>query len=288
MIIFDGKALASQIELDIKNKFTSPKQVSPERSGGERSVGGLNLVILATTTDEASNTYVRMKQRLGERLGVTVQKVTVTAETLSDELKKYAAMTEVTGLMVQLPIPSLDKKSLNNVLSLIPLTKDVDGLNPQNLALIKTGQQTFLPATVLAVERIIAAAPLEFKLGLTTAAVVGANGMVGGPLSDRLEYLGFKVGRFDIGETLTELRDFDVVVSCTGSPKLITSELIKPGAIVIDVGYPQGDVDFENVKNKTSFITPVPGGVGPVTVASLMENLVQLCHSGPRRGAFGS
>lgn len=260
MIIFDGRAFASQIEQELKKELQN-SEVTP------------HLVILTTSSDEASNTYIRMKERIGERLGIKVQKVTVTPTSLVDEIKKYSVDSSVTGLMVQLPVPSFNKKSLSALLSLIPLTKDVDCLNPENLELIKTGKQTFLPATVLAVERILATSPLKFEVRVTTAAVVGADGMVGGPLSDRLEFLGFKVGRFDVGSNLTELRDFDVVISCTGSSKIITAEMIKPNSIVIDVGYPQGDVDFEAIKNKVAFITPVPGGVGPVTVASLMENL---------------
>lgn len=184
--------------------------------------------------------YVAKKMQLARRLGVEI------------------AMNKVDGsedgIIVQLPHP--DAKEL---ISQIPPEKDVDGLRDGS---------PFKPAVVRAVLAILTEAK---RIGFNPIrlAVVGGKGFVGSRLVKELNCSGF-----DIGVDLHQLKDFDAVISCTGQPGLVKPEMVKAGVVVIDVGYPQGDFD-PKVAEKASFFTPVPGGIGPVTVAMLFANLLE-------------
>lgn len=191
-----------------------------------------------------------MKKKTAERIGVSVE--------IFKELK-LVDQEKFDGVMVQLPS--------SEDLSLIRPEKDVDGLNPNS---------DFVPATVRAVERILDSAYRELNIDIDESfkvAVVGAKGSVGSALVSRMKRFGIEMGEFDMGDDLMKVADFKVVISCTGSEGLIKPEMVQEGAICIDVGFPKGDFE-ERVKEKTSFWTPVPGGVGPMTVISLMVNLV--------------
>lgn len=248
-MVFDGKKEAERIRQEL---VTSGK------------LNGKSLLILQADGSKQESTYVRLKREMGEGLGVKVRlEYYLTKEEL---IQRLGQPIEEDGILVQLPIIGADRSETNHIISLIPEGKDVDGLNQFS---------KFLPAAVKAVDRVLVYAWVTANLRFTNAAVVGAEGMIGSKLSNWLEERALVVERFDLGSDLTKLINFDVVVSATGRPSLVRGEMVKSGVIAIDLGYPQGDLAFDEVRPKAGLITPVPGGVGPVTVISLFENLAQ-------------
>ena len=234
-MVFDGNRLAKEIKEELA-------------ASGE--LVGKRLIIFQTGDKES--TYVRLKREMGESLGVKVRVV------FSEGAPDLTRLNEnVDGVLVQLPIVGVDEKGRDDILRQIPKEKDVDGLNPDS--------NVFLPAVVVAVEKILV------KVGVDkdkmTVAVVGSKGMIGKALVKRFSAKGF-----DMGDDLARLKDFDVVISATGQPGLVKASMVKEGVVAVDLGYPKADFD-DGVKEKASVITPVPGGVGPVTVLSLFENL---------------
>ncbi len=210
-------------------------------------------------TDESS--YVRLKHEMGERLGAMVSVIYAKDKAeLLDILKAANRDETVDGILVQLPVLGADKKGLEHILSSIKPSKDVDGLNPKS---------RFVPAVIRAVERVVEV----FKISEDDrVAVVGAKGTIGARLMTRLRDLGIDPEGFDKGDDLSKLKDFDVVISCTGMEGVITGEMVRDGFVGIDLGYPKGDISADAVE-KASLITPVPGGVGPMTIVALYENL---------------
>lgn len=248
-MIFDGKKEAERIRQELV-------------SSGK--LNGKSLLILQADGSKQESNYVRLKREMGESLEVTVRvEFFLTKEEL---IRRLESKIEEDGVLVQLPIIGADKTEAQRILDLIPELKDVDGL----------GQfSKFLPAVVKAVDRVLIYAWVSENLRFTNAAVVGAAGMVGKRLMRWLEQRALVVEGFDLGSDLPKLVVFDVVVSATGKPGLIKGEMVKQGVIAIDLGYPQGDLVFDEVRSKAKLITPVPGGVGPLTVISLFENLAQ-------------
>jgi len=245
--IFDGRTEARLIEETLKN------------SG---KLQGKKLLILQCDGNSSESGYIRLKREMGEKLGV---EVTVEFVTRKDEVKeriKAANDQKIDGILVQLPIKDADRAETEQILSTIDQEKDIDGLNP------KSG---FVPAVVLAVEAVME----KINVGRDMAiAIVGSEGMVGKRLYDRLIELGFVVSGFDLGDDLMRLRDFDVIISCTGKEDLIKPEMVREGFAGIDLGYPRAGISAEAAE-KAGFITPVPGGAGPLTVVSLFENLAE-------------
>lgn len=281
MQIIDGKAL--------KDKLVS--ELGTEVKGNNLK---LKLAIVLVGEDEPSLVYIRQKQKTAEQIGAESTLVhlaeTVSQTELTDQIERLNEERSVTGIIVQLPLPRhLDKEK---VLQTIKKEKDVDGL---------TKNSPFEPATPLGIMEILH----EYKVPIKdkTAVVIGQSGLVGAPVSELLEKEGAKVIRIDINTPRPMdplVQQGDIIVAAVGKPGLVTENMIKPGAVVIDVGTNRvprseisnqksgpdnrsliadyrivGDVDFEKVSQKASLITPVPGGVGPVTVAMLMKNLVR-------------
>ncbi len=248
-MIFDGR---KEAEIIRQGLLSSGKLV------------GKSLLILQADGRREESTYVRLKRQMGESLGVAVK---VEFYVSKEELKKRLEnKIEEDGILVQLPIIGADKAETQRILDTIPEQKDVDGLNRFS---------KFLPAVVKAVDWVLVYAWVKENLRFTNAAVVGAEGMVGRRLVKWLEERALAVERFDLGSDLTKLVEFDVVVSATGKPGLIKGTMIKDGAVAIDLGYPQGDMVFDEVRLRAKLVTPVPGGVGPLTIICLFENLVQ-------------
>lgn len=261
-MVFDGKKAASEIKEKLKRRI--------EKNGLKPS-----LLIFLDENNEAGQAYVEEKKKVAEKIGV---KVKVEKPKSVEQLEKGISEAGEDGVMVQLPCLGLEGEDLSKVLSLIPVEKDVDGLNPETVELIKKGRAKFLPATVSAVEKIIDRALLETDKEMNEEfkiAIVGSEGMVGKPLVERFGYFDFEVGEFEEGDDLGKLVNFIVIISCTGKSNLIEKEMVAEGFVGIDVGYPEGDFAYEQVKERASFITPVPGGVGPLTVACLMSNLIE-------------
>lgn len=255
--MFDGRAFAREIEervrLDVERMRVKPKVASI-------LVGG----------DPASVTYSRLKQAAAERVGiqfeiVKLEKSSNQASIIKQKIEELGERKDVDGLMVQLPVPGLQGVTLKEVLSMIPLSKDVDGLRWE--------ESNITPATVRAILLILEKMVLDYKLRIGDAkiVVVGARGSVGRPLVNRLKKRSEEVVELDLGDNLGRVKEGKVVVSCTGQPGLITGEMVTAGVMAIDVGSPSGDMTL-GVYEKASVYVPSPGGVGPVTIASLLAN----------------
>lgn len=245
-MMFEGKKFAGEIEREL---VESGKLV------------GRSLLILQCDGSDKESKYVELKRKAGERMGVEVSlQLAVDSNQLREKLKS-GEINDFGGVLVQLPIAGASRKETEEILGLIPPEKDVDGLNPAS---------KFVPAVVAAVEGILN----EIKVTPgDSIAVVGAKGMVGRRLVSRIKNLEFRnVGEFDLGDDLSKLKDYWVVISATGEAGLIKPVMVREGVMAIDLGYPKGDFD-PGVSGKASFMTPVPGGVGPVTVVSLYGNL---------------
>lgn len=247
--------------------------------------------------DPASQVYVRNKTNQFQKHDLFTETYTLTAETSENELiqliKKLNADDRFHGILVQLPLP----KSINKqkVLMSVHPEKDVDGFHPQNLGLLTAGNPRFIPCTPKGILKILDHHKIDTEG--KRVVVVGRSNIVGRPVSILLS-LKSKSGNATVTlcHTRTEnqseiTKSADILISATGSPGYITGEDISEGAVVIDVGINRveddsekgyslvGDVDFDSVKEKASAITPVPGGVGPMTIAMLVENTVEAAES---------
>ncbi len=232
--------------------------------------------------DSVARSYVNTKAKAAEAIGLKFQMLEVPADITNEDLiakiRKIQEDKALSGLIIQLPVPPhLDK---NMILSAIDPWVDVDCLNPSNSELFYKGRSQFLPPTAAAIMTVLMS--LKIDLSKLNILVIGQGELVGRPVTFLLKELGHQVYTAD--ESTQDLKNLaraaDVIISGTGQPKLITADLIKEGAVVIDCGTAEssgsivGDVDLDSVKAKASFVSPVPGGVGPVTVARLLYNVV--------------
>ena len=234
--------------------------------------------------DPASKVYVRSKRKKAEKIGIK-QVVYQLPEDESEEdvlrlIDRLNADAEVAGLMVQLPVP--DQIDVDKVIERIDPEKDVDGLTPANIGRLWMGKHFVEPATAAGIIALLD--HYQIDLNGKNAVIVGRSNIVGKPLAALMLERNASVSILhshtrDLGE-LT--RRADILVSAVGKPHMIKAEMVKEGAVVIDVGINRvdgqlmGDVDFDQVKDKASWITPVPGGVGPLTVEFLMEEVIKL------------
>lgn len=292
MIIFDGDKLAAQQEKDLKQEV----QVLHDQ--------GIKLKIAAIlfTEDIGSQLYTRLKSEAAVRVGIEYEvhefSMTEGTDSVEQKLVELNQDKTVTGIIIQKPWRntwaevkgiSQDKgtkavrQAFNSwwefLTSKIDLDKDVDGLHPK--------QNQVLPATAKAVMTILNQA--FSKLNISQAEqkqqqilILGRSDIVGRPVFSELKNQGFPVKlltRDDVQQRLKSGKKFldaDIIISATGVEHLVAGEMVKEGVIVIDVGEPRPDVDLESMKNKAAFITPVPGGVGPMTVVSLLKNCVTI------------
>lgn len=273
--VFNGRAFAKAKE----------ETLAHEIRGGESRP---TVKAFTFTEDEGSVLYTRLKKQAAERLGISYipieHSLKDSTDTIVSEIKAASEDPDVSGLMLQKPKQSLmDAERWNTLVNAIDPIKDVDCLTPHNLELVKAGEPLVLPATVKAVLSILTHAKTELNIndadwkGMKFA-VIGRSDIVGKPLFWSLErdHHTELFGKDNLPKSLVE---FDVIISATGKPKLITGSQVRDGAILIDVGSPAGDLDFDSLVERAGFITPVPGGVGPVTVASLMENIYQMWYT---------
>jgi methylenetetrahydrofolate dehydrogenase (NADP+)/methenyltetrahydrofolate cyclohydrolase len=268
--IVDGLAIANTIEARVKHVIERHKEAQPR----------LAVVLVGGRFD--SRIYVRKKQQACERLGVGFELHTFPTDVSEGELlAKIIALNErsdVHGILIQLPLPNhLDVRRVVNV---IKPEKDVDGFTPRNLGAIALGEELLAGCTAKAVIRILEHEKVE--LAGSDVAIVGHTILLGRPLCFMLlnRNATVTVCHKATKDLRAKLKDADVVISAAGKAGLVTADMVKEGAVVIDVGINRvggklcGDVAFEQVSKKAALITPVPGGVGPVTVACLMENVV--------------
>ena len=248
-----------------------------------------NLTVVIVGNDGASLSYVRSKNKAAEKIGMASDIVHLDEDTSEEDL--LAKIDElnhddkVSGILVQVPLPKqIDE---NKVSEAIAPHKDVDGFSPVNIGRLYTGQRTFVPCTPLGIMELLKhTGSLEGK----TVAVVGRSHIVGQPVAKLLtnENATVTLMHSRTKDMVSQLKDFDVVVSAVGKPGLISGKDLKEGAIVIDVGNTVvddklvGDVDFESAKEVASYITPVPGGVGPLTITMVLNNtlLAAKWHNG--------
>lgn len=271
-LIIDGKKVAT----DIRNSIRARLDQIPNSN--------ITLATVLVGENPASQLYVGMKHREANAAGIKSKQVVLSAEIsqqhLEDEITKLAIDPDVTGILVQLPLPKhLDKQ---RVIALIPPEKDVDGLTDVNMGRLLQGQKQLVPCTPLGVMRLIEAYKIETRG--KNAVVVGRSSLVGLPqvllLSERGIDATVTLAHSHSHDLAAITKQADILVCAVGSPKIITSEHVKPGAMVFDVGVTrteagiQGDVDFASVSTVAGGLTPMPGGTGPMTVACLLENTI--------------
>lgn len=272
--IIDGKALADAIKASAAERAAALKErgVTP----------GLTVVLVGE--DPASQVYVRNKAAACEKAGFNSHVVQLPADSAEDRLldvvRELNADTSVHGILVQLPLPPHMNSS--KVIETIAPEKDVDGFHVSNAGLLMTGKPLFRPCTPYGIMKILEAEGVN--LWGAEAVVVGASNIVGKPMAMLMLQAGATVTLCnsktrDLG---AQTRRADVLVVATGKPGMITGDMIKPGAVIIDVGINRGDdgklrgdVDFNTARDVASAITPVPGGVGPMTIAMLLINTLE-------------
>ncbi|MCD8835965.1 bifunctional methylenetetrahydrofolate dehydrogenase/methenyltetrahydrofolate cyclohydrolase FolD [Mammaliicoccus sciuri] len=239
------------------------------------------LTVILVGNDGASQSYVNSKKKAAEKIGMISEIVHMdessTEEEVLSELDRLNNDDSVSGILVQVPLPK--QVSEAKVLEAIHPDKDVDGFNPINIGRLYTGERTFIPCTPLGIMEILKHADIDLKG--KNVAVIGRSHIVGQPVSKLLTDQDATVTLLHSKSTNTEevLKQADVIVSAVGRVHLVTKDLVKPGAVIIDVGNTpdengklKGDVDFEAVKEVASAITPVPGGVGPLTITMVLNN----------------
>ncbi len=295
--LLDGRALASRIENDLRAEVDTFLAMFGRRP---------RLVVLLVGDVAASASYVKGKAAAAARVGIESEVVRVpgTATTLElVELVQAIARGDrgrADGILVQLPLPS--HVDTTAVLDAVPPDLDVDGFHPENAGLLSQGRPRFVPCTAAGVQRILIDAGIE--TAGRHAVIVGRSDIVGKPLAALLVAKPPRAATpgqrtcCDATVTLCHsrsadlasiTRQADILVAAVGCPKLITAGMVKPGAVVIDVGINRvdgklvGDVDFDGVCEVASKITPVPGGVGPLTVAMLLANTLLAAELGNRR-----
>lgn len=282
MQILDGKAFAADYRLKLAEKVKNLKET-------DNIVPGLAVVIIGE--DPASQIYVRNKMKACEAAGIksfnVVLPETVTQSEAEEEVKKLAENSEVDGIIVQLPLPKkFDEK---RILSLIPVEKDVDGLSSENLGRLLKGEDSLISCTPYGIIELLKGYGVKFAG--KTAVVLGRSNMVGKPVAALLlrENATVTVCHSKTENIASYTKNADILVAAIGKAKFVTADMVKDGAIVVDVGINRidgkiyGDVDYEVVKDKCSLITPVPGGVGPMTVTMLLQNTFNACVKNRRK-----
>jgi len=275
--IIDGKSIAQKVKNEIASRTSQLKQ--------KGIIPGLAVVIVGN--DPASRVYVNSKKKACDEVGFYSEEYslpeTVSQSELVNLIKNLNDKSDINGILVQLPLPAhIDEQQIIHAIN--PL-KDVDAFHPFNVGRIMIGNPDFLPCTPAGVMELIHSTgePIEGK----HCVVVGRSNIVGKPMS---MLLLSKNGTVTICHSRTKnieeiCKSADILVAAVGKPCMITGDMVKEGAIVIDVGINRlengklcGDVDFETVSKKASYITPVPGGVGPMTIAMLMKNTLKACE----------
>ena len=269
-MLLDGKNLSNQIKEELLKK-TKGFLVKP------------CLAVIQIGNDEASNIYIKSKEKACSQVGInfihTKFEEDVDEQEVINKIIELNNDDYVNGILLQLPIP--DKFNRYKLLNLINKNKDVDGLTDINAGLLFKGYNNLVPCTPLGIIRLLK----EYNIEISGkhAVVIGKSNLVGKPLAILLLQEGATVTIcHSKTNNLREItKQADILISAVGKKDLITKDMIKEKAIVIDVGINRvdgkiyGDVDFENVKSIVSYITPVPGGVGPMTVAMLLSNVIK-------------
>ncbi len=277
MKLIDGKTLSNKIKNELIDEVKKLKanSITP------------GLAVLLVGDDPASHTYVKMKESSCEKTGIysIVHKMPsdISQEKIVETIVMMNKNPNIDGILVQLPLPKHIDTDL--ILQTIDPKKDVDGFHPYNVGKLTLGLDGFVPCTPLGVMEMLKEYDINPK-GLDVC-IVGASNIVGKPMHDLLlnKFATVDICHIFTKDLASHTKRADMVIVGVGKPNLITKDMIKEGAIVIDIGINRledgrlvGDVDFENVSKKCSYITPVPGGVGPMTIAMLLKNSVKAAN----------
>jgi len=280
--VLDGRALAARIEGSLRSEVDTFVTMFHRRP---------RLVVVLVGDLAASGSYVKSKASAADRVGIDSDVVRVPATATTDELVSLVAAIArdehgpADGILVQLPLP--ERVDTVAVLDAVPPDRDVDGFHPENAGLLSQGRPRFVPCTAAGVQRMLIDAGIE--TAGRHAVIVGRSDIVGKPLALLLASRGpggdatVTICHSRSADLAAVTRQADILVAAVGRPRLVTADMVKPGAAVIDVGINRimgpdgtgklvGDVDFDAVREVAGWISPVPGGVGPLTVAMLLAN----------------
>jgi len=272
--LIDGKRLAKEIREELKLEVDELKKqgITPK------------LAVILVGEDPASKVYVKNKSKACDKAGIEFEEYLLSANTTEEELfdliQKLNNKDDVDGILLQSPVPK--HININKAFSLISPNKDVDGFNPVNVGKLTIGEDAFVSCTPYGIVKMLEAYDINVEGKNVT--ILGRSNIVGKPL---IQCMLKKNATVTVCHSKTQnieeiLKRSDVIISAIGKAKFVKKEMVKDGAVVIDVGINRmddgslvGDVDFENVSKIASFITPVPGGVGPMTIAMLINNVVK-------------
>lgn len=272
--IINGKELAQKIRLGLKDEVAELKKegINPK------------LAVIMVGDDKASKVYVKNKSKACEEIGIEYEEFLMDENTTMDKLLNLIDdlnnRKDIHGILLQSPIPkNLD---INLAFNKIDYTKDVDGFHPVNVGKLSIGEDCFVSCTPFGVVKMLE----EYNIDVQgkNVVIIGRSNIVGKPL---IQCMLKKNGTVTVCHSKTQnikeiTKNADILIAALGKAKFVTADMVKDGAVIIDVGINRnddgklvGDVDFENVEKKASYITPVPGGVGPMTIAMLMTNVVK-------------
>ncbi|HDB3399290.1 TPA: bifunctional methylenetetrahydrofolate dehydrogenase/methenyltetrahydrofolate cyclohydrolase FolD [Staphylococcus aureus] len=269
--ILDGKQIAKDYRQGLQDQVEALKEkgFTPKLS------------VILVGNDGASQSYVRSKKKAAEKIGMISEIVhleeTATEEEVLNELNRLNNDDSVSGILVQVPLPK--QVSEQKILEAINPEKDVDGFHPINIGKLYIDEQTFVPCTPLGIMEILKHADIDLEA--KNAVVIGRSHIVGQPVSKLLlqKNASVTILHSRSKDMASYLKDADVIVSAIGKPGLVTKDVVKEGAVIIDVGNTpdengklKGDVDYDAVKEIAGAITPVPGGVGPLTITMVLNN----------------
>ncbi|HGO2299541.1 TPA: bifunctional methylenetetrahydrofolate dehydrogenase/methenyltetrahydrofolate cyclohydrolase FolD [Staphylococcus aureus] len=267
----DGKQIAKDYRQGLQDQVEALKEkgFTPKLS------------VILVGNDGASQSYVRSKKKAAEKIGMISEIVhleeTATEEEVLNELNRLNNDDSVSGILVQVPLPK--QVSEQKILEAINPEKDVDGFHPINIGKLYIDEQTFVPCTPLGIMEILKHADIDLEG--KNAVVIGRSHIVGQPVSKLLlqKNASVTILHSRSKDMASYLKDADVIVSAVGKPGLVTKDVVKEGAVIIDVGNTpdengklKGDVDYDAVKEIAGAITPVPGGVGPLTITMVLNN----------------
>ncbi len=267
--IIDGKKIAAEIRAEIKKEIAELGIVP-------------GLAVILVGADPASHLYVGLKEKAAAEVGIHFEKylffATEPEEKIIAKIQELNARPDIHGIIVQLPLPQGYDE--NKIIAAIDPKKDADGFHPENIKKLLAGESEIIPPVISGTLKLIESTGVELKN--KKIAILANSEILAKPLEKILT--GNDIQTIITPATLTtEISDADIVISVLGRAKIITADAIKPGAILIDVGTTRlddgttvGDVDFASASEKASWITPVPGGVGPMTVAELLQNVLHL------------
>ncbi len=270
MEILDGKKIKNEILDELCNEV---KNMSEKPS----------LAVIQVGDNEASNIYIKQKEKMAQYVGYQFHHIrledNITEEELLNEIDKLNKDINIHGILVQMPLPS--HINTNKVQNAVIPEKDVDGLSDMNAGMLFHGKDALFSCTPYGVMELLKR--YNINVEGKHAVVVGRSNLVGKPMSIMLTNAGATVTlcHSKTKDLAKYMRDADILVVTVGKPKFVTEDMVRPQTIVIDVGITRlesglcGDVDYENVKDKCTYITPVPGGVGPMTVAMLGKNVLK-------------